>query len=143
VDVPIPKRADSTQNAKHSKHHRKTKGDPLVLWLMVGSGVLLLAACIAVGAVILSPNKKPASKTPSREVIAPPSAADDKKGGPDEPSRQHEKRGAAGSAAANSQRGKARAADNKDKANGNMAADNNPDGPIPIPGLGPSKSVKP
>jgi len=136
-------KTEPKDRAKEFKHRRRKKSDPLVMWLMVGSGAVLLVASVLVGIMLLSPDKKSSPKVPPKEPMAPANAGDNKKPVINEAAGKPEKRSAAAARASNSPKGKAGGADKKDKADGKMDGEKDLDAPIPIPGLGPSRSEKP
>jgi hypothetical protein len=133
----------ATDRQRDLKHRRKKKSDPLVMCLMAGSGFVLLVAFVIVGIVVLSTEKKPPSKSAPKEPGAPVNAVENKKSSANAPAAQPDKKNVARAQATSSKKPKADTADKKDKADGKMPGQFEPDTPIPIPGLEPSKPEKP
>jgi hypothetical protein len=141
-----PQKAEPREKAKDFKYRHKQQSDPLVMWLLVGSGVLLVVALVIVAIAIMSSDKKPSPAKPShKEPAAPVNPVDNKKPAVNEGPAKPEKKSAAAVKNTNPKKGKPDVVDKnkKDKADGLMPKEPDRDVPIPIPGVPPSKPADP
>jgi hypothetical protein len=137
-------RETNGQESASHKRGKRNKNDPVVKWLLIGSGVALLVAAGIVIAVLANTDdrKKPQSKTPAKEVPANNKSADRLEKNTPSVSPAAEKKDKS-PARTGEKPGKAAASSGNMKKKSNSPMDDDSEMPKPIPGLKPPEKEKP